>query len=108
MQPQSQLAGQVRAWNPDLRPAFFDARHNFSLGGYWQLPFGSTRQFGKGWNRAADLVLGGWNLNFITSMHSGFPVTIQSRNVSNQLVRGSSRANRFGQLTYNNQNIDHW
>jgi hypothetical protein len=92
----------------DYGPAFFDARHNFSLGGYWQLPFGSTRQFGKGWNRAADLVLGGWNLNFITSMHSGFPVTIQSRNVSNQLVRGSSRANRFGQLTYQNQNIDHW
>jgi len=92
----------------DYGPAFFDALHNFSLGGYWEMPFGSTRQFGKGWNRATNMILGGWNLNFIASMHSAFPVTIQSRNVSNQLVRGSSRADRFGPLTYQNQNIDHW
>jgi len=78
------------------------------LGGYWEVPFGSNREFGRSWNRAADLILGGWNLNFISSIHSAFPVTIQSRNVSNQLVRGSSRANRYGSLTYQNQNIDHW
>jgi hypothetical protein len=92
----------------DYGRAFFDALHNVSVGGTWSLPFGTSRRYGSGWNRPADLVLGGWNLNFITSMHSGFPVTIQSVNVSNQLVRGSSRANRYGPLTYHNQNIDHW
>ena len=92
----------------DYGPAFFDALHNFSLGGYWEVPFGSSRQFGRNSNRAVDLILGGWNLNFIANIHSAFPVTIQSRNVSNQLVRGSSRANRYDRLTYQNQNIDHW
>jgi len=92
----------------DYGRAFFDARHNVSVGGTWALPFGISRHYGSGWSRPADLVFGGWNLHYITSMHSGFPVTIQSRNVSNQLVRGSSRANRYGPLTYENQNIDHW
>jgi len=92
----------------DYGPTFFDALHNFSLGGTWEVPLGMNRRFGRDWGRAADFALGGWNLNFISSIHSGFPVTIYSQNVSNQLVRGSSRANRYGPLTYEGQSIDHW
>jgi len=92
----------------DWGRAFFDALHNFSLGGTYTMPFGVGRRIGSGWNRATDFVLGGWNVNFFANMHSGFPVTIISQNVSNQLVRGSSRANRYGDLNYSDQSIDHW
>ena len=34
-------------------PAFFDARHIFSLAGSYELPFGKDRQYGNDWNRGA-------------------------------------------------------
>ena len=40
-------------------PAFFDARHIFSLAGSYELPFGAGRPFGGNWNRALDAVAGG-------------------------------------------------
>ncbi len=88
--------------------AFFDARHIFSFGGHYELPVGRTRTFGKSFNRVVDSVLGGWTINYIVSMHSGFPITIQSNDRSNQAVRGNTRPNRFKSLTYQNQTIDTW
>src|SRR5229473_2610689 len=87
---------------------FFDATHVFSLGGNYELPVGRNRTFGRNMNRAADLIAGGWKVNFITSIHSGFPMTINGRDSSNQIVRGSLRANRYGSFDYKNSNIDHW
>ena len=29
-----------------------------------------------GWNKAVDLILGGWNVNYFANAHSGFPVTV--------------------------------
>jgi hypothetical protein len=92
----------------DFGRAFFDALHNFSLGGSWEVPFGINKKYGGGSSRAVDLILGGWKLSYIASLHSGFPVTIQSRDVSNQAVRGNTRPDRAGTLNYNNQTIDSW
>ena len=88
--------------------AFFDARHNFTFGGTWELPVGKTRAFGKNMNRAADLIVGGWNTGFLMMAHSGFPVTILGLDSTNQAVRGNVRANRYRPLTYQNQSIDNW
>ena len=64
---------------------------------------------GRGWGRPLDLVLGGWNVNYIVSMHSGFPITFQSTDRSGgQLARGTSRPNRYKSLTYTDQTIDRW
>jgi hypothetical protein len=93
----------------DYGRSFFDTRHNFSLGGSAELPFGRGRYFGKGWNHALDLVIGGWSLNYVVSMHSGFPIDIRSLDrCQGQNVRNNARPNRYGHLTYNDSTIDHW
>src|SRR6185503_18094019 len=80
----------------DYGPSFFDARHIFSLGGSYELPVGRKKAWGNGWSKPLDLVLGGWNANYIVSMHSGFPVTFNSTDRSGgQLARGTSRPNRY-------------
>lgn len=73
-------------------PACFDSRHNMSLGGLYNLPFGKGQPWGANMHRAADLLLGGWNLNYFVSAHSGFPVTITARDNTGQAVRGNVRA----------------
>jgi hypothetical protein len=94
----------------DWGRSFFDATHVFSLGGYYDLPFGKTRAFGKTWGGLADAVLGGWTANYAMSMHSGFPITLQSTGTAGgQLARGTMRPNRYKTgFSYANQNIDHW
>lgn len=92
----------------DYGRAFFDSTHVFSLGGNYEIPVGRNRTFFKNMNRAADLVLGGWKVNSIVSIHSGFPMTINGRDSSNQIVRGSLRSNRYAAFDYHNSNIDHW
>jgi hypothetical protein len=59
-------------------PAFFDARHIFSLAGSYELPFGKARQFGSDWNRALDAVAGGWSASFAVTTHTGYPITVQN------------------------------
>src|SRR5262249_27598488 len=92
----------------DRGRAFFDARHNFSLGGTWEVPVGTGRRVGGGMSKAADLILGGWNTSFLMLVHSGFPVTILGRDGTNQAVRGNVRANHYRALSYQNQSIDNW
>ena len=44
----------------------------------YALPFGRGRLIGSHMNRAADLVVGGWQANSILQFHTGFPVTAQA------------------------------
>jgi hypothetical protein len=55
-------------------------------------------------------VVGGWTADYTVSIHSGFPITIQSNGTAGgQLARGTLRANRYKPgTTYQNQDIDHW
>jgi len=93
----------------DYGPAFFDARHIFSFGSTWEIPVGQGRAFGRGMNRAADLIIGGWKMDAIVSVHSGFPITILSVDQTNQSIRGSStRPNFYQPMVLQNQSIDHW
>jgi hypothetical protein len=88
--------------------SFFDATHNVAIGGSYELPVGTGRTYGNDWNHAAQLILGDWNLNYLVSIHSGFPITIMANDQSNQAVRGSTRPNRYKALTYANQSVDNW
>ena len=92
----------------DFGPTFFDALHNFSLGGSYELPYGRGRMWGSHASRITDSVLGGWKVNFIASVHSGFPITIRARDLTNQAVRGGVRPNRYGDLSVQNQTINSW
>lgn len=48
-----------------------DFRHRFVASWVYQLPFGRGKTFGRNWNRATDLILGGWDLNGIVVMRTG-------------------------------------
>ena len=89
-------------------PSCFDAQHNFSFGGVYNLPFGKAAKYGSGWNKATDLILGGWNINFFQNAHSGFPVTVfaASANTGGRTPRGNVRANAYQPFTIDSQTVD--
>ncbi len=58
--------------------AAWDIQQNFTTGFTYDIPFGRGRQFGGNINRAADFVLGGWQVNGILTLHSGQPYTVSA------------------------------
>jgi hypothetical protein len=95
----------------DYGRSFFDARHNFSLGGTYDLPYGKGRSFGKNAGPLADLILGGWKAGLIVSAHTGFPVTVLSTDKSLQEAAhndGYARPNYYRPSAHQNRTIDHW
>ena len=63
----------------------FDVRHRLVSSYTWELPFGRDRHFAANTNRAADLLIGGWELSGIVTLSSGtwFTVTDSNANFSN-------------------------
>ncbi|MEK7406846.1 MAG: hypothetical protein AAB225_17355, partial [Acidobacteriota bacterium] len=53
-----------------------------------QLPVGRGRKFGGGWNRALDPLLGGWEVNGITTIARGLPLAVSASNNSNGFTPG--------------------
>lgn len=56
----------------------WDATHVFSGFASYDLPFGRGRTFGRNMNKVADLVVGGWQVNAIVAIHTGFALTINN------------------------------
>lgn len=112
----SNVAGEGAYWQNayDRRgnrgPSFFDARHNFTVGGIWNLPFGKGQKFGTDVNKTTDLILGGWGINYTVMARSGFPITVLAADRTGQAVRGNVRANRYRALTKNDSlvNVDNF
>lgn len=61
-------------WGLDVTSVKFNSVTNW----LYQVPVGKGRKFLSGAPRAADALLGGWEVSGIWSMRSGFPVTITS------------------------------
>jgi Carboxypeptidase regulatory-like domain/TonB-dependent Receptor Plug Domain/TonB dependent receptor len=90
-------------------PAFFDATHNFSLAGSYDLPFGKERQIGANWNRALDAIAGGWAMSFAVTAHSGFPITVtDGAGQSLQASRSPERPNRIASGEVDNPTLERW
>src|SRR6185369_6343945 len=54
----------------------FDVRHRFSFAAVWDLPFGKGRTYAADASRAADLFIGGWQLNTNINIQSGPPFSV--------------------------------
>ncbi len=79
-----QLAQGDGATSADANWAFFYNRslgygtngffphHQFTFSPVWEIPFGTGRKFGSNTSRALDLALGGWNLDAVSVVYSGF------------------------------------
>ncbi len=89
-------------------PAFFDARHNFTWAGTYELPFGKGRAFGADWNSVVNGLLGGWAIGNIVQFRSGFPITVTAADQSLQGGRGTARPNLIGNPTLDNRTLDRW
>jgi hypothetical protein len=59
----------------EKRVSSFDRPHSFVASGTYDLPFGRGKQYMNKLPYAADLVLGGWSLATIYSLHSGAPLS---------------------------------
>ncbi|MGH9840533.1 MAG: TonB-dependent receptor domain-containing protein, partial [Blastocatellia bacterium] len=54
----------------------------------YELPFGRGRLLGKDWNRVADVLAGGWQVNGIATLQTGVPLTISAPNTCNCFSNG--------------------
>lgn len=66
----------------------WDRTHLFTASAVWQTPFGRGRRYGADLPRAADLIIGGWELSGIYSFRSGAPLSIS--------VPGATLGNGWG------------
>jgi hypothetical protein len=48
----------------------------------YNLPFGRGQAIGGNWSRPVDALLGGWQLNGITTQQNGFPLSVSTQNTS--------------------------
>ncbi|MCL4403016.1 MAG: TonB-dependent receptor [Acidobacteria bacterium] len=60
-----------------------DIAQRFVLSYIYQIPFGRGRKLGGGWSSPVDSILGGWQINGITTFQSGQPLAITAPNTSN-------------------------
>jgi hypothetical protein len=72
--------------------AEFDIQHRFVASYIWELPFGKGRRFGHDWNKAADLLLGGWQVTGIHALQSGLGLTATLGGGSVLNIGGERRA----------------
>jgi hypothetical protein len=89
--------------------AFFDIRHNFTIGGTYALPWGTGKKYTFS-NRAADLILGGWNMSYTMAARTGVPMTVRALDRTFQAVRGNVRANYYRPLEIDEsrRTVDNW
>jgi hypothetical protein len=60
----------------DYGRSTYDARHNFTLAGTYELPFGKGRKIGSDWSGVTNAVLGNWDLHGIFQARTGFALTV--------------------------------
>jgi hypothetical protein len=99
---------QQDAYNPKAErgPAGMDTRHNISVTGVYELPYGHGKRFGANSNAILNSAFGGWKLSGAQVYYSGFPVSVSSPAHYSGLVNafsGSARPNQLRALTMTNR-----
>jgi hypothetical protein len=71
-------ASYLPGWgiHKDMGLAPFDIRHAISASGIYDLPFGHGQKFMDNSNRVAEFLLGNWSTNWILTLDTGQPQTI--------------------------------
>jgi outer membrane receptor protein involved in Fe transport len=82
--------------------------HVYTLAGVWELPFGKDRKYLSGIGKAADLMLGGWQLNTIYSWQSGLPFTPSYRDCNADRDTGWCRPDLVGEWKPDNPTASQW
>jgi len=67
----------------DWANCFFDSKNVLAAYAVYEIPFGRGKRWGNGSNAIVNGVAGGWSVNPIVSVHSGFPVALYDFNFAN-------------------------
>jgi hypothetical protein len=90
-------------------PASFNPTHALSFSNVWQIPYGRGRRWGADSSKAADLILGGWSLDGITTLDSGRPFSpMVSNTASVNADFNGVRADIIGNPHIANQSAAEW
>lgn len=86
-----------------------DLRHRFTGFWSWNLPFGKGQRWGGGAGRAAEVVIGGWQVNGVASLFSGLPFTVTTT-INTLNGSGGQRADRLrnGRLARSERTLQRW
>jgi hypothetical protein len=66
----------------DYGPSDFNVDHRFVASFVYQLPIGRGKKLAGGVNRAANLLVGGWEITGITTFQTGFPYGIAATDIA--------------------------
>lgn len=91
-------------------PAEFDIKHRFVASYIYELPFGRGRHWGSDWDKAADLVFGGWQVSGINTIQSGLALTATLAGSTMLNLGGERRArpNVVGDPNLDNPTVQRW
>ncbi|MDQ6758558.1 MAG: TonB-dependent receptor [Acidobacteriota bacterium] len=59
-----------------------DISQSLLLTSVYEIPIGRGRLLGKNWNRVTDFLIGGWQVNGILTLQTGFPLALSTQNTS--------------------------
>jgi hypothetical protein len=87
----------------------FDVDHRLVSSFVYDLPFGRGGKYATNLNRAADALIGGWQLNGIVTFQRGFPYSIYAQDLGGLLDNYENRASLVGNPTSGfHQSIAQW
>lgn len=89
--------GPQNAYNPlaEYGLSAVHSPHRLSLATTVELPFGKGKRFLSS-NRALDYVAGGWSINLVSVMQSGYPLSITQPNDNSAIGANHMRPNATG------------
>ena len=88
--------------------SYLDATHRLSQTYTYELPFGKGKAFMSGMGKAADLAFGGWTINTVSIINSGFPLQITQDNNNSVVFAASQRPNTTGTDPFNGGALAQW
>lgn len=97
----------------DYGPSDFSVKHRFVNSVIYQLPVGRGRRLLGTTNRAADALLGGWQLSAITTFQTGFPFNLTQNPQpggfnSAYFFSFGFRPNQIGDPNLGHKSINEW
>lgn len=73
-----------------------DISQSLTVSYNYELPFGKGKAFGANWQRAPQLLLGGWQINGVSKFLSGTPLGLTTATNNTNSLGGGSRPNNNG------------
>lgn len=84
----------------DYGPSSFDVKHRAIFSFVDSIPVGHGQRFLPAANKPLDALIGGWSVNGIVTLQTGFPISIAAWDLNGLLDTFSQRASVSGQPIY--------